>query len=299
MNQFEPSSSGFANNQNVKIYYETFGLNTNPAIILIMGLDAQCVLWDADTFIKPLVEAGFFVIRFDNRDIGLSTWLTDWKRNEPYTLEDMASDAIAVLDVLQIKKSYLIGASMGGMIAQRLAISFEDRFIKMIGIMTTANALDSAAFHKFYQKVAVKIIPTLLKKLPIKEKYIQHKVTVARYVATFKFLSARHYTFDRNYFKKLFQYAIEERKGQNPRAMFQQFCAIVASGSREKELSKINLPSLYFHGTADPLLAIGHARKYVPMIKNAKLIELDGVGHALPKEIVPQVLKQIVTFLKY
>lgn len=298
LNQFEPTKTGFAVNKDVKLYYECFGNKAMPAIILIMGLDAQCVLWDADRFIKPLVYASYYVIRFDNRDIGQSTWLQHWQRKNPYTLEDMAADTIAVLDALKVAKSHVIGASMGGMIAQRLLINYPSRFLKMVGVMTTANALDSQAFDKFYQKIAVKIIPTLIKKLPLNEKYIQHKITVARYVATFKFLNAPNYTFDRQYFKELFKYCIEVRKGQNPRGMFQQVCAIIASGSREKELIKIKSPSLYFHGTADPLLHIAHARKYVPMVPNAQLVELKGVGHTLPKTILPLVITQIIDFLK-
>ncbi len=298
-NKFEPNQNGFTYNQNVNIYYECFGNKENTAIILIMGLDAQCILWDSDRFIKPLVNAGFYVIRFDNRDIGLSTWLQNWNRKKPYTLENMAEDTIAVLDRLSITKCHVIGASMGGMIAQRLLINYPNRFLKMVGIMTTANPLDSQVFGKLYQKVAVKIVPALLKNLPLNEKYIQHKITVPRYVATFKFLTGKLHLFERQYFIDLFNTCIHLRKGQNPRAMFQQVCAIIASGSREKELVKINTPSLYFHGTADPLLNIAHARKYVPMVANAQLVELQGVGHTMPKDVLPLVLNQIISFLKF
>jgi pimeloyl-ACP methyl ester carboxylesterase len=107
----------------INIYYETFGNENNPAILLIMGLDTQCVAFTLE-FIKPLLENNFYCIRFDNRDIGKSTWLNEkWNKKSPYTLEDMAQDTLGLLDYLDQTKVHLLGVSMGGMIAQRIAPS--------------------------------------------------------------------------------------------------------------------------------------------------------------------------------
>ena len=280
----------------INIYYQAFGMPENPAVLLIMGLDAQCVMWSMP-FIEPLVAAGYYVIRFDNRDIGLSTWMNDWHRSRPYTLEDMAKDAVGLLDALQIEKAHIIGASMGGMIAQRIAISHADRVLSLTSIMSTGFALDPKAAGKVYIKFMLWIMPFLVKRVTLKTKLLNIKVDVKSYTATYRSLAGKKYPFNYDYFKALFTYSILERKGQNPRAIMQQYCAIVASGSRLKEMHKINVPTLILHGTDDKLVPPSHAKIYAPLIPKAKMVWMDGVGHEIPLGVLPQVHEEILEHL--
>jgi pimeloyl-ACP methyl ester carboxylesterase len=295
-NKLPITKSGKANTNGIELYYEVFGEETNPAILLIMGLDAQCLLW-SETFIEPLLSAGYQVVRFDNRDIGHSTWLNNWKKSQPYTLEDMAKDTIGLLDYLGIEKAHFIGASMGGMIAQRLAISHSERVLTITSIMSSGHTLDPQTIESFYQRNFIKILPKIIKWLPVKINHIKQKSSVANYLTLYKFLAGTKYEFDKEYFSGLFTHVIEERKGQNPRARFQQFCAIVASGSRLHELQNIEVPTLILHGTADKLVPIAHAKKYAPLIKGSVFIELDGVGHEIPKAALPEVHAHLLAHL--
>lgn len=291
------TKSGKAPVNGIEIYFETFGNEQNPAILLIMGLDAQCIIYSGN-FLKALIDAGFYVIRFDNRDIGLSTWMNDtWHRSRPYTLEDMAKDSVELLDFLEIKQAHIIGVSMGGMIAQHIAISYPNRVLTLTSIMSSGFVLNPKVINKLRFKILVKLLPFLIKKIYIKNKYSNHKISVGSYVATYRVLRGNRFEFDEPYFREVFTEGIEGRKGQNPRARYQQFCAIVASGSRLEKLHKIKAPTLVIHGTADPLVNAKHAEIYAPLIPNSKLLMVEGMGHELPKgalaEVLPEIIKHI------
>ncbi len=291
------NQSGKAPVNGIEIYYETFGEKQNPAILLIMGLDAQCVIY-GENVIEPLVEAGFYVIRFDNRDIGLSTWMNEtWHRSRPYSLEDMAKDSVGLLDFLKIEKAHIIGVSMGGMIAQHIAIDFPDKVLSLTSIMSSGYTLNPKVASKFSHKFILKALPFLIKRFYIKNKYSNHKISVGSYVATYRLLRGKRFEFDEAYFRQVFTESIERRKGQNPRARYQQFCAIVASGSRLKKLPQIKAPTLVIHGTADPLVSPKHAEIYAPLIPNSKLLMVEGMGHELPKGALVEVLPEILRHL--
>jgi pimeloyl-ACP methyl ester carboxylesterase len=292
----EITTSGKAKTNGIELYFETFGKETDPPVVLIMGLDAQCLMWSA-AFIEPIVKAGFQVIRFDNRDIGLSTWIENWKKTNPYSLEDMAKDVVGLLDFLKIEKAHFIGASMGGMITQRLAISHAERVLSITCIMSSAYPLDGEVFKNPLRKAFLKAAPTILKYLPVRNRWTHHKTTVDAYLALYKYLAGTKYPFDRPYFTELFTLLIEKRKGQNPKARLQQFCAIVASGSRLNELEKITAPALIMHGNADKLVPIQHSKKYSSLIKNSNFIELDGIGHEIPRAALSEVHGYILKHL--
>ena len=288
------TQSGKAPVNGIEIYFETFGIEQNPAILLIMGLDAQCVIY-GENIIKPLVEAGFYVIRFDNRDIGLSTWMNDtWHRSRPYSLEDMAKDSVELLDFLQIKQAHLIGVSMGGMIAQHIAIGFPKKVLSLTSIMSSGFTLNPTIASKFSHKLLFLIVPILIKRFYFKNKYSEHKVSVGSYVATYRQLRGKRFEFNEAYFREVFTESIERRKGQNPRARYQQFCAIVSSGSRLTKLSQIKVPTLVIHGTDDPLVNPKHAELYAPLIPNSKLLMIEGMGHELPKDALAEILPEII-----
>lgn len=294
----KPTLTGKAPCNTIEIYFETFGLKNNPAILLIMGLDAQSILFTND-FIEPLVEAGYYVIRFDNRDIGLSTWLNDiWHRKRPYTLEDMAKDSIELLDYLSISQAHIIGVSMGGMIAQRMAISHAERVLCLVSIMSSGFILDPKAVPFFRGKLFVRLIPFFLRNFTIKSKLVFPAITVENYVMTYRRLNGKTFPFNHNHFRTIFTEGIERRNGQNPRARFQQFCGIAASGSRLHELPEIKAPTLVIHGTEDPLIPPIHATIYVPRIPGAKMLWVNGMGHQLPKPVLEIVIPAIIKHLK-
>ncbi|MFT5886784.1 MAG: pimeloyl-ACP methyl ester carboxylesterase [Arcticibacterium sp.] len=250
-------------------------------------------------FIEPLVAAGYYVIRFDNRDIGLSTWINDWHISRLYSLEDMAKDAVGLLDALHIKKAPIIGASMGGMIAQRIALSHSEKALSLTSIMSTGFALNPNTVKEYSSKIAFRMMPYLVKRIRIKNKILDGKVTVDAYLNTYKMLLAgTKYPFNETYFRDLFTFSILERKGQNPKARYQQLCAIVTSGSRLKELPNIKVPTLIMHGNADKLVPPFHAEIYAPLIPQAKMVWLDGVGHEIPTGVLPQVHVEILSVFK-
>ncbi len=298
MFDFTYTQAGKAPCNGIEIYYETFGKPENPAILLIMGLDAQCVMW-AESILKPLVEAGYYVIRFDNRDIGLSTWMNDsWNKRKPYTLEDMAQDSVELLDFLQIKQAHIMGVSMGGMIAQRMGISHPERVKSLALIMTSGYSLDLKVAPNFREKIFRFSLPFLLKNFKVKSKYFMKEATVSSYLALYKYLAGKRFPFREDFFRELFTHTIEVRKGQNPKARFQQFCALVASGSRLKELHKINAPTLVLHGTDDKLVPHIHAERFAPLIPQAKLVWMHDVGHELPLGILPEILPEFLELFK-
>ncbi len=292
------TQAGKAPVNGIEIYYETFGNAKNSAILLIMGLDAQCLMW-SELIIKPLVEAGYYVVRFDNRDIGLSTWMNDsWNKKKPYTLEDMAQDSIELLDFLNIKDAHIMGVSMGGMIAQRMGISYPERVKSLALIMTSGYSLDLKVAPNFREKIFRVSLPFLLKNVKLKNKYFMKEATVSSYLALYKYLAGKRFPFREDFFRELFTYTIEVRKGQNPKARFQQFCALVASGSRLKELYKIKAPTLVLHGTDDKLVPHIHAKTYAPLIPQAKVVWMEDVGHELPLGILPEILPEFFELFK-
>ena len=295
---FQPTTSGKAPANGLELYYETFGNAENPAVLLTMGLDAQCIMYSQD-FIMPLVEAGFWVIRYDNRDIGGSTWLNDtWRRNNPYTLHDMAKDAVGLLDFLNIEKAHLIGVSMGGMISQQLTLTYPARVMSLTSIMSSGFSLNPSAVRSNKNKILLRLLPFLLKRIYVKNKLTNHEVSVENYVKTYRRLAGTRFPFNESHFRAVFTEGIEKRKGQNPRARYQQYCAIAASGSRLKELPKIKTPTLIIHGTADPLVPAIHAQIYAPLIPNAKLRWIEGMGHEMPKAALPEILPEIIALLQ-
>ncbi|WP_337044817.1 alpha/beta fold hydrolase [Emticicia sp. 17c] len=294
----KPTLTGKAPCNNIEIYFETFGNKEHPAILLIMGLDAQSIMFTAD-FINPLVEAGFYVIRFDNRDIGLSTWLNDtWHRKKPYTLEDMAKDAIELLDYLSIVQAHIIGVSMGGMIAQRMAITYGHRVACLVSIMSSGFILDPKAVPFYKGRPFFYLIPFFLRNVTIRNKFVFPPVTVENYVKTYRKLNGKTFPFNYQHLRTVFTEGIENRKGQNPRARFQQFCGIAASGSRLHELYKIKAPTLVIHGTEDPLIPPVHASIYAPKIPDSKMLWVEGMGHQLPKPVLEIVMPAIIEHLQ-
>ncbi len=280
-----PDKKGHALSGRIAIYYETFGRPENPAVILISGMDDLCTSWYAG-FCNPIIDAGYYIIRFDNRDCGLSTWIDSWDREAPYTIEDMAGDALALLNALDIKRTHVIGASMGGMIAQRMAIDYPAGIITLTSVSSSGHPLDPECSSGLRSDARAGATP-------LEEKYPDYQTdydqAVAYRMEAFRLFAGSRFQPDETLLRATLDDNIRHRNGYNPVANLHQSTAIVTSGSRLDELGKISAPTLIIHGTEDPLLHHDHSVKCARLIPGAKLLLLEGVGHEIPPGILPKV----------
>jgi pimeloyl-ACP methyl ester carboxylesterase len=280
----------------IDICYESFGDASAEPLLLIMGLGGQMVIWD-DEFCAQLAARGFRVIRFDNRDIGQSSKMHGGKRltpfellklrffhipvSAPYKLIDMAKDTVGLMDVLDIKSAHLVGASMGGMIAQETALSFPERVRSLTSIMsTTGNPRIPPPSREATMMLMMPAPKT-------KDQYIE------RFARTWKMLRAGSFPDD-----EARDRALAERcfaRGINPEGVGRQLRAILASGSRKPRLHAVTAPTLVIHGTADPLVHPAGGRDTAASIPNAKLLMIEGMGHAMPIRMWPQLIDAIAT----
>jgi pimeloyl-ACP methyl ester carboxylesterase len=278
----------------IDLCYEIFGDADAEPMLLIMGLGAQMVLWD-DEFCRQLAACGFRVIRFDNRDIGKSSQLSGGKRltplellklrflkipvAAPYKIQDMAKDAIGLLDALGIKSAHLVGLSMGGMIAQEIAISFPQRVRSLTSIMSTTGNPKIPAPTR--EATAVLMAPPPA----TREEYI------ARFAQTWKVLRVGSFPQDEALDRARAERTFE--RGLNPAGVGRQLRAILASGSRKERLHAVKAPTLVIHGTVDPLVHPMGGKDTADSIPGAKLLMIEGMGHALPIPMWPQVIEAI------
>jgi len=279
----------------IDIEVETFGDTANPTIIFVMGFGAQLINWPLD-MMEALVERGFHVVRFDNRDVGLSQkfpehgqpnagdvmakMLAGETPEVPYTLTDMAADAVGVLDTLGIDKAHIVGGSMGGMIVQLAAAEWPDRFKSMTSIFsTTGNQEVPAATDE--------AMGALLSRPENEERetVIKHSMGVRKAIGSPAFPTpedeAREKaaeSFDRAYY---------------PEGTTRQYAAIIADGDRRERLKKITCPVLVLHGTDDPLVRVEGGRDTAANIPGSRLVEIAGWGHDMPKEVLPQLIDEI------
>lgn len=266
----------------IDIFYQTFGDPNHPAVLLIMGLGSQCVHW-FPYFFEPIVQKGYYVIRFDNRDLGLSS-----RVNSPYTLEDMANDTTGLLDALGIKKAHIIGISMGGMIAQRIAISASQYVLTLTSIASSGYFSDSL--------LQPTPIPIFIERMA---RYAQLDRASEDYnLGLWRSLAGSAFPFDEKLHRLLYQQGFKDRDGFNPNARANQTSAMISSPSRLTELSSINVPTLVIHGTEDPMIPESHGLKYHPLIPKAKYLKMPGVGHEIPEGICSTIHPKIFSLLK-
>jgi pimeloyl-ACP methyl ester carboxylesterase len=291
-------TTAFANHKGVKIWYEYVAANANnkPArgtILFIMGISTDALAWQ-NVFLDYFRADGYNVIRMDNRDVGMSDWL-DYTKN-PYNLSDMADDAIAVLDHLNIAKAHICGISMGGMIAQIVALQHPERVTSLIPIMSSAWVLaplglywrsGHTLFRMFWH-----IAATRRKASPENLLLLQYKMMEILMGTRCKDTMS-HATIKAN-----FECNYYERKKYNPRAFLHQFKAIWTSGSRVSVLNQIKMPTLIIHGTIDPLIPMSHSKKLAKLIPHAKTAWIDGMGHAISPAYLAVVAKEMCAFLK-
>jgi len=291
---FAPQEERFVRANGIDICYETFGDRDAEPMLLIMGLGAQMVLWD-DAFCERLAARGFRVIRFDNRDIGRSSKFTGGKRltplellklrffhipvEAPYRLLDMAKDTVALMDALSIPSAHLVGASMGGMIAQEVAISFPQRLRSLTSIMSTTGNPKVPPPTREAAMLLMRPTPST------KEEFL------ARFTQTWKFLRVGKFPQDEA--RDLIRAERIFARGLHYDGSARQLRAILASGSRKPRLHAVTAPTLVIHGTVDPLVHPFAGKDTAASIPGAKLMMVDGMGHALPVEMWPEVIDAI------
>ena len=289
--EFITGKTGFANNSDVKIAYEIIESETSngKSIILVNGHGHSRLFWPT-YFYQPFLDQGYKIIKYDNRGLGESDWMNNWSNDNPYSLEDMATDTIAVLDALKIEKAHFIGMSMGGMISQRIAISFPTRIASLTSIMSTGFYDDPELVtlpKKFYNNI---VAVTLLYGRKLKSN--PQKMMLS--LATQRLLKGKgtYKIDDKEILQKAF-YELTKRNGLNAKVSNQHTAAIRTSGSRYRELGKIRAPSLVIHGTDDPLIQIAHAKVYADLIPDVKTLFIKNMGHDLPKKYVSYLHKSI------
>jgi pimeloyl-ACP methyl ester carboxylesterase len=278
----------------IDICYEIFGDANAEPLLLIMGLGAQMIHWD-DEFCRQLAARGFRVVRFDNRDIGKSSHLSGGKRLSPlellklrflkipvaapYKLIDMARDTIGLMDTLGIKSAHVVGASMGGMIAQEIAITFPERVRSLTSIMSTTG--NPKVPGPTREAAAVLMAPPPA----TKEEYF------ARFAQTWNVLRNGSFSEDEALDPARARRTYE--RGLNPPGVGRQLRAILASGSRKERLRSVKAPTLVIHGTVDPLVNPEGGKDTAASIPGAKLVMIEGMGHALPIPMWPQIIDAI------
>jgi pimeloyl-ACP methyl ester carboxylesterase len=279
----------FADLGPVTLCYETFGDPAAPALLLIMGLGTQMVAWRED-FCRQLVDHGFFVIRFDNRDSGKSTSMdgepvtlrelvTKRVKEPAYTLGEMADDAVGLLDHLGIERAHIVGASMGGMIAQHIAMRYPARVLSLTSIMSTTGG-------RFVGQPKLAVIPLFLSKPSgDKDDYAERAVKLFRAVGSKRL-------FDEEYVRE--SAALSYERGINMAGTGRQLGAITADGNRARRLARVKAPTLVIHGKDDKLVSPSGGRATAKAIPGARLLMVDDMGHDLPRPVWPKVIDAIV-----
>ena len=274
----------------LELVYETIGDPADPAMLLVMGLGMQLIHWDLE-FCEGLAERGFRVIRFDNRDSGLSTKIDAPVPNvlkamaglpikAPYLLEDMANDGFGLLDHLGVERAHVTGVSMGGMIAQTMAITRPERVLSLGSMLSTTG-------DRRVGTPKLRVWSVLMRQAPHeREAYIEY------FVRVFRMIGSPRYLVDEE--------RMRERAGETydrchyPAGTARQLAAILASGSRTAALRRVNVPTVVVHGKDDPLVPFRAGTATARAIPGAELVAMEGMGHDLPRELWPQITDALV-----
>jgi pimeloyl-ACP methyl ester carboxylesterase len=276
----------------IELYYETFGQPDDEPLLLVNGLGSQCINYEVD-FCNAFVDRGFFVIRFDNRDVGLSTKIdtpqlnfgellakgfSDEPFDAPYLLSDMAADAVGLLDHLGVDSAHVVGMSMGGMIVQTMAIEHPDRVRTLTSIMSTTGDRDVGLPEP--EAATTLLTPPAKSRDEFITNYVEHWRILSGpvYFDDARFRERAGRVYDRCYF---------------PAGTGRQMLAIVASGSRTERLRTLDVPALVIHGTIDPLVTISGGERTAEVIPGAELLLIEDMGHDLPPALWPRYVEAI------
>ncbi len=278
----------------IELYFDTFGQADHPSLLLVSGLGAQCLGYE-DEFCEQLAAKDLHVIRYDNRDVGLSTHLHDVTVDAmsaliaassgepvdaPYTLSDMAADGMGLLDSLGIEQADIFGASMGGMISQTMAIEYPERVKSLTSLMSTTGEIEVGA----PDPATLTALLSVMVPQQNREDKIQGSVNVSRVIGTQRLFDAERATA---------RAAVAVDRSYDPEGTARQLVAIFASGSRAKGLEQLSVPTVVMHGDEDPLVNISGGLRTAELVPEAEFRVLDGMGHDLPLEYWDRIIEGI------
>lgn len=272
------------------IAYERFGSAGDPAVLLVMGLGMQMLAWDEE-FCELIVAEGFQVIRFDNRDVGLSSKIGGKRVNltagmlgltgsAAYTLDDMAADTVGLLDRLGIGRAHLVGASMGAMISQQVAANFPDRVHTLTSIMAGTGRRSVNTLPR----------PDVLRLL-LRSPATTREAFIDEMVEVFGRIGSPGYPGDEGRLRERIGRSFD--RSFHPEGTARQLMAILASGNRRRDLARIKAPTLVIHGADDRLVPAAAGRDVAAAVPSARLELIEGMGHDLPPQLWPQFVELI------
>ncbi len=273
----------------VELVYETIGDPSDPALLLVMGLGMQLIHWDRE-LCELFAERGFHVIRFDNRDAGLSTKIkgpipnimrlvSGLPTKVPYLLEDMANDTFGLLDHLGIERAHLAGTSMGGMVAQTMAIRRPERVLSLASMLSTTG-------DRRVGTPKLRVWSVLTRRAPKeRDAYVEY------FLRVFKMIGSPAYPADEERTRAVAAATFD--RCHYPAGTARQLGAIMASGSRTSGLRGLDVPTVVIHGEADPLVPLRAGIATARAIPNAELIKISGMGHDMPRELWPTYVDAI------
>ena len=278
-----------AHGNGIEIEYETSGNPADPALLLVMGLGAQLIAWP-EAFVQQLAGRGFFIIRYDNRDSGLSTKFEGTPdfvalfggdvRAVPYRIEDMADDAIALLDDLGVARAHVVGASMGGMITQALVINHPARFLSACSIMSTTG--DRSVGAPTGEAVTALLRPPASSR----------EEAVAASLEGSRVISSPGFPFDVDLMTRRAEAAFD--RAYCPEGTARQLAAILGAADRTEGLRQVTMPFLVIHGEADPLVTVSGGKATAAAVPGSELVVIPGMGHDLPEAVWDQIIDAIV-----
>ncbi|MEQ4672984.1 alpha/beta hydrolase [Providencia vermicola] len=287
--------------QPISLFYDAFGAPESPAVVLVPGLGGHNISWTTD-FCQQIASAGFYIIRIDNRDAGLSPHMDYFpptnlgeliqkmQRGQPfdiaYTLFDMVDDIVRLLDSLSIDKTHIIGRSMGGMIAQLFAAKYPERTLTLCPIMSSTGnpTLPQSAPDVMQMLMSSGANP--------KEDFEGY---LAGQLAFYRRISSSCCPFDEEYYRDYVQQALA--RNYSPEGTKRQIVAVAVTGDMRPHLSHINVPTLVIHGSIDPLFPVEAGQDIADNILNAKIVIIEGMGHETPPAINPQIAKLVIEHL--
>ena len=278
-----------AHGNGIEIEYETSGNPADPALLLVMGLGAQLIAWP-EAFVQQLAGRGFFIIRYDNRDSGLSTKFEGTPdfaalfggdvRAVPYRIEDMADDATALLDDLGVARAHVVGASMGGMITQALVINHPARFLSACSIMSTTG--DRSVGAPTGEAVTALLRPPASSR----------EEAVAASLEGSRVISSPGFPFDVELMTRRAEAAYD--RAYCPEGTARQLAAILGASDRSEGLRQVTIPFLVIHGEADPLVTVSGGKATAAAVPGSELVVIPGMGHDLPEAVWDQIIDAIV-----
>ena len=271
------SESKFACNGAVKIRYEHVPSKNGQNLIFVMGLSIDAFGW-SNAFLQPFLDAGYGVIRIDNRCTGGSSFVKNWGKTK-FDLHDMAADCIAVLDDIKIDAVHAVGVSLGGMIVQQMAISFPERVSGITSIMSGANVhLFNMPLKSYWTFLRLGYVAAKPRKLKGIEKYTAINTQI------WQVLDPKNIDdTDVEWISAISKYQCENHQMIRPDSAPHQAIAVLRTGSRYSGLQQSQIPKLVIHGDADPLISVKNAYEFEKRIPNTKLLILKDMGHTLPK----------------